>query len=147
MANAQHNRHATAWLILAALGGGLLGSFVGSEVALTRGLEKCHEVVARALEVRKPPTPPPGRIVARNELVLLASAIRNYRTVRGTLPLRLSDLVELDAPPDGALLPDPWGTDYDCMIVSKDPPRATLRSAGPDREFDTDDDVVITADV
>jgi general secretion pathway protein G len=42
----------------------------------------------------------------------------------------------------GGLKPDPWGTAYDYSMDTDSPNHYILRSAGPDRQLGTDDDIV-----
>lgn len=41
----------------------------------------------------------------------------------------------------GGLKPDPWGRDYSYSLDPDDPGQYILSSAGPDRQFGTDDDI------
>lgn len=42
----------------------------------------------------------------------------------------------------GELEPDPWGTPYQYSLDSDDTGRYTIRSAGPDRQFGNEDDII-----
>lgn len=68
------------------------------------------------------------------EMKNIARGIEILGRIPGEAPSELSAL-ELR----GGDLIDAWGVDYD---YSREPGRAVLRSAGPDREFNSDDDLV-----
>lgn len=78
---------------------------------------------------------------------IFAHALDPFRQRTGALPARLDELVAedpitkepyLDHVPD-----DPWGTPYRYVVHDARRGRFEVRSAGRDRAFDTDDDVVL----
>ncbi len=82
-----------------------------------------------------------GRRV-RADIVNLEKAVSAYAIDRdGRFPATLQELVHTATNQDGLLseVPnDPWGTPY---LYSVEGVRPFIRSAGPDRVFDTPDDV------
>ncbi len=77
--------------------------------------------------------------VTAYEMKNIARGIEIMGRIPGEAP---SDLRDLEM--TGAHLTDAWGIGYDFV---REPGRAVLRSADPDREFDTDDDLVRLTDV
>lgn len=78
---------------------------------------------------------------------IFAQALDQFRLRTGALPARLDELGAedpitkepyLDDAPD-----DPWGTPYRYVVRDARRGRFEVRSAGPDRAFATDDDVVL----
>lgn len=84
---------------------------------------------------------------AETHLGNLAEAIENYRLVHKELP---PDLGELTRPSERSPVPfltmvpmDPWGGFYEYRVVSRR--GYDLRSAGPDGDLETADDIVWSA--
>ncbi len=88
---------------------------------------------------------PPHEVVPRDDsgveatLQGLAENVRSYRALQDALPESLADLVE-KAHILPALPRDPWGGEIRYRIVDPKQGLFELRSAGPDKSFDTDDD-------
>ena len=74
-------------------------------------------------------------------------ALDLFRRRTGALPARLDELVAEDPHSKEPYLDrvpnDPWGTPYRYVVRDARRGRFEVRSAGPDRAFDTDDDVVL----
>lgn len=86
--------------------------------------------------------------IAEMQAETLADAVGSHYLALGRLPKSLSELTTLHAPgadePFLAFLPgDPWGGDYAFRVLDEKTGRFEVRSPGPDRELDTDDDVVV----
>jgi len=84
---------------------------------------------------------------ALTDVMSIGDAVRLYRTQNGRLPT-MRDLVTPDARGRVAiedLSQDPWGNDY--VVREGVPPRTfEVRSAGPDGELDTADDISTVRD-
>lgn len=82
---------------------------------------------------------------ARGDLQTISRAVMDYTTHEGDLPTAtgVQGLASLLEPRYVRRLPrrDPWGTRYDYEV---DGGSFTVRSAGHDQEFGTEDDLVLT---
>ena len=79
----------------------------------------------------------PGRAklaVVRADLNQIALSIERYYLSKGELPSDLKEVL-------GYVPSDPWGRKIRYRIVSES--SFELRSAGPDRQFDTEDDITV----
>ena len=65
----------------------------------------------------------------------LGDVAADYHARHGQWPESLSDLM----PREEAILPDPWGSPFRCQVRQN---VCTVSSAGPDRVFGTEDDIV-----
>lgn len=87
--------------------------------------------------------------IAQMQTETLADAVGSHYRALGRLPKSLGELTTLHAPdadePYLAFLPgDPWGGDYAYRVLDEKAGRFEVRSPGPDRELDTDDDIVVS---
>lgn len=93
---------------------------------------------------------------ARAELTALIKAMEGYYLMRAQYPNAVALLVtgpegysgEWKALVDESLLADPWGTTYRVRVLAEGEARDqgrdyVLISAGPDRRFDSDDDIAL----
>ena len=85
---------------------------------------------------------------AQGDVKTFAQGVVQYRMEnRNKMPKSLEDLVDEsgDKPPviEGGrgALEDPWGTNYELRMNSRQKDRFYVVSAGPDLQFDTDDDI------
>ena len=85
---------------------------------------------------------------AQSDVKTFAQGVVQYRMEnRNKMPKSLEDLVDEsgDKPPviEGGrgALEDPWGTNYELRMNSRQKDRFYVVSAGPDLQFDTDDDI------
>lgn len=87
--------------------------------------------------------------IAQMQAETLAHAVASHYKALGRLPKTLAELTTLH-PPGGdepylAFLPgDPWGGDYAYRVLDEQAGQFEVRSPGPDRELDTDDDLVVS---
>ena len=81
---------------------------------------------------------------ARGDMQVLSAAITSYVTQEGNLPQAsdIHELADLLEPTFQRVVKrsDPWGTDYDISIDDTD---YTIRSAGTDQQWDTEDDLIV----
>ena len=81
---------------------------------------------------------------ARGDMQVLSTAITGYVSQEGDLPQAadIHALVDLLDPTyqRGVKRQDPWGTDYEVSIDDSD---YTIRSAGADTEWNTEDDLMV----
>ena len=81
---------------------------------------------------------------ARGDMQVLSAAITGYMTSEGDLPQAsdIHDLADQLEPTYQRVVKrsDPWGTDYDILIDDSD---FTIRSAGTDMTWDTEDDLMV----
>lgn len=81
---------------------------------------------------------------ARGDMQVLSAAITGYVTQNGDLPQAsdIHELADMLEPTYQRVVKrtDPWGTDYDISIDDMD---YTIRSAGTDGEWDTEDDLIV----
>lgn len=82
-----------------------------------------------------------GSVIAEFQGAAIAANVEQYIQDQGTVPATLASVPELDQ----SIIEDPWGNDF---IYRPDPTTNTyeLRSAGPDGQPDTGDDIVIDTD-
>ncbi|MCC7138891.1 MAG: type II secretion system protein GspG [Planctomycetes bacterium] len=124
------SRAARRWALLAVVSGGAALPWVGRD-----GSETCR---------------PGGAAQAtRAELSRVADAIERFRATQGTIPPELDALVsEVDDEGDGHLerVPrDAWGMPIRYARTPVTARGYVLESAGPDRRWGTDDDIVGSA--
>ena len=93
----------------------------------------------------------PGiRKTVESQIVDFKQAIEMYFLDNRSLPSSLSELMVPskktgEAYVDGPKLPsDPWGTDYSYSVLNASKREFSISSAGSDRIFGTDDDIVWT---
>lgn len=89
---------------------------------------------------------PSSQAVTQRRLAIVAAEVARYRRLRGRMPSRLDDV--LDLPPEGPdlnpqvrWLEDGWGRRLR-LTFGRGGEEFDLRSSGLDGKFDTEDDVV-----
>ena len=103
--------------------------------------------------VTRPPARPAGRspvMIAERELSNLAEAVSHFKADIGRYPTAEEGLLALinnpgienwNGPYVNLIKPDPWRTQY--QLRHKPDGRAAIISAGPDRAWDTDQDIIV----
>lgn len=109
------------------------------------------EAVARAerMRPRRDTAPSRAEVKAELELAQIEAAIQAYRMEERSLPESLETLVQPSPRTKSAFLEklssDPWGKAYRYRIEDEKAQTYRVSSAGPDGEFDTEDDLVVPA--